>query len=126
MLSNCQMIQNYGAVLAQRFGETGTCITHIHLVEGGTVVGTIDGFNHTTLEFPDGRVLELQDVKSISEIFKATKKHVLEPIASLDVEFKIAGKSFLRHIPGAPTNPELLATAYRDIVKELLSNGNAQ
>lgn len=121
MLSKCAVIQNYGAILKEKFGDPGVCITHIHMDDGTELLGIIDGFDHTTVKFPDGTLKSFQGVKNITEIFSAVKRFLGRPIKSLDVEVRIAGKSYMRHLPGPPTNPEVLATAYKDIVRELLN-----
>ena len=124
MLSRCQMIQNYGAVLQSKFGEPGVCVTKLNLEDGTTVVGIIDGFDHTTLTFPDGSTVVLEGVRNIQEIASATRTLIPIRVASVDVELRIKGTVYTRHLPGPPSNPERVASAYRDIVKELLS-GNA-
>lgn len=122
MLANCQVIQTISAVLSQKFGDPGMCVTVIHMANGGgDIVGKIDGFNHATLYFPDGTSQELTDVKSISEIFRAAKRAIMLPIDSIHVELHLAGRVYSRFLPGPPTNPELLTTAYREIVKEILN-----
>lgn len=121
MLSKCAVIQNYGAILKEKFGDPGVCIAHIHMGDGSEVLVVIDGFDHVTVKFPGGDLMPLEGVKNITEIFMAVKREIRLPIKSLDVEVKIAGKSYFRHLPGPPTNPEVLATAYKDIVKELLN-----
>jgi hypothetical protein len=115
------VIQTISATLARRFGDPGMCVTVMHLEDGTKIIGKIDGHDHTTLYYSDGTTVELTNVKSIGEIFKAAKRTIQQPITSLDMELHLAEKVYRRHLPGPPTNPELLTMAYRDIVKEILS-----